>query len=169
MVLQSDLESSSPRIIFGKSEKPVLNAQCKSVTTMTAGANSQIPSCPKGCKGKVWRDGHWPPMFGEPIQRWSCCICGYKFSDPEDLERAKKAFQLVERIESMKLKSSDDIGSDCQICVENDKETKNLSADQTTILVVPQKREKEDQKGAVLEFQFSLKKQDRAKTTYEPY
>ena len=33
----------------------------------------------------------------------------------------------------------------------------------------PQKREKEDQKGAVLEFQFLLKKQGRAKTTYEPY
>ena len=167
----SDSESSSPRIIFGKSEKPVINAQSKSVTTMTAGANSQIPSCPKGCKGKVWRDGHWPPMFGEPIQCWSCCICGYKFSDPEDLERARKAFQLVERIESMKLKSSDDIASTRQICVENIKETKNLVAEPQSKLVIPQKREydAQDFKGAVVEFLFYMQKAGRAKDTWEPY
>ena len=160
--LQSDSETS-PDGVFGK--KPVLTI-CKSVTTMTAGTNSQIPPCPKGCKGKVWRDGHYPSMFGYPIQRWSCRECGYKFSDPKDLERAKKALQDLESIESMKLKSPNDIDSDCQICV---KETKNLVADQTTTLVIPQKHEKQDQKGAVIEFLFYLQKQGRAQGTYTPY
>jgi integrase len=110
-------------------------------------------------------------MFGEKIQRWSCRDCAFKFSDPLDVERAKKALQAIESIESMKLKSPDDIGSNCQICVENNKETKNLVADQTTTLVIPQKREydKQDQKGAVVEFLFYMQKENRAKDTYEPY
>ena len=44
VVLQSDSEISSPSV-FGTSEKPVLNAQCKSAATNAAGANSQIPQC----------------------------------------------------------------------------------------------------------------------------
>ena len=169
--LQSDSESSSPRIIFGNSEKPVLNVPCKSDKTIAAGTNSQIPSCPRCGSGRVWRDGHRLPMFGEKIQRWSCRDCAFKFSDPLDVERAKKALQAIESIESMKLKSPDDIGSNCQICVENNKETKNLVADQTTTLVIPQKREydKQDQKGAVVEFLFYMQKENRAKDTYEPY
>ena len=135
---------------------------------MTAGTNSQIPKCPKGCRGKVWRDGHYSPMFGDSIQRWSCCECGYKFSDPKDLVKAKKALQDVERIESMKLKSPDDIDSNCQICV-NDKETKNLVADQTTTLVIPQKHEKADQKGAVVNFIFHLQQQEKAEVTQTGY
>jgi len=45
--LQSDSEGSLPRIIFGSSENPVLNAQGKSATTNAAGAYSQIPTCPR--------------------------------------------------------------------------------------------------------------------------
>jgi hypothetical protein len=133
---------------------------------MTAGTNSQITPCPRGCKGKVWRDGHYLSMFGDPIQRWSCCACGYKFSDPKDLLKAKKALQQVEKIESMKLKSPRDIDSNCQICVT---ETKNLVADQTTTLVIPKKHEKEDLKGAVVSFIWHLKRQNYAEDTLYGY
>jgi hypothetical protein len=108
------------------------------------------------------------PYVWRPIQRFSCCECGYKFSDPKGLEKARKALKDVETVESMELKSQKAIVTSRQIRV-NDKETKNLVAEQTSILVPPQKHEKQDQKGAVIEFQFWLKKQQRAKTTYEPY
>jgi hypothetical protein len=49
-------------------------------------------------------------------------------------------------------------------------ETKNLTAEQK-ILVAPRRNDLtvEYQKGAILEFQFWLKNQGRAKNTYEPY
>ena len=168
--MQFDSESSSPRVVFGNQEKPEINAQCKSAANIAAGVNSQIPPCPKGCKGKVWRDGNYFPMFGEPIQRWSCCECGYKFSDPKDLQKAKKALQQVESVESIKLKSADHIETNCQICVENIKETKNLVAEPQK-LVIPQKREYDiqDQRGAVVNFVFYLQQQEKAETTQRGY
>jgi C4-type Zn-finger protein len=82
-------ENSSPESAFGN-QKLVSKSFCKSVTKVSAGINSQIIKCPKGCNGKIWRDGYYTPMFGERIQRWSCCECGYKFSDPSGIERAEK-------------------------------------------------------------------------------
>ena len=49
--LQSGSETASPEIVFGK--KPVLKVPCKSVTTVSAGANSQISSCPKGSNARI--------------------------------------------------------------------------------------------------------------------
>jgi len=106
-------------------------------------------------------------LFGEPIQRWSCCNCGYKFSDPKDLEKAKKALQDVERIESMKIKSADDIDTNCQICV---KETKNSVAEQQ-IVSIPQKHELDLPKlrGAIVEFSWYQQKNGASEDTYMPY
>ncbi len=77
--LQSDPEVKSP--VFGK--KPVLNSSCKSVATITAGSNSQIPMCPNcGPKTlKIYRDGQWYNKDGWAIQRWLCNRCGHRFSD----------------------------------------------------------------------------------------
>ena len=124
--------------------------------------------CPQCSSDKVWRDGHRTPMFGERIQRWSCRDCGYKFSDPRDVEKANKVFQEAKKFEANTLKSNKGIVRDYQICVS---ETKNLVAEQTGLLVVPQKREYDiqDLKGAVVEFLFYMQKEGRAKDTYEPY
>lgn len=155
---------SSPRIVFGKEQKPVLKAKGKSVFLKSAGTNSQIPSCPKGCRGKVWQQGHWKKHLYE-IQRWMCCECGYIFSDPKQLKEANKKLQRVETIESMELKSPRDIDSNCQIRV---KETKNLGAEEKTICI-PQKHEKEDLKGAVISFIWHLKRQNYAEDTLYAY
>ncbi len=85
---------------------------------------------------------------------------------PKTLRRAKKALQDVETIESMKLKSPDSLDTNCQICVKET--TKNLVADQTT-LVIPQKHEKADQKGAVVNFIFHLQQQEKAEVTQRGY
>jgi transposase-like protein len=134
----------------------------------------QSLSCPECGNKKVWRDGHRTPMFGDPIQRWSCPKCFYKFSDPVDVENARKACQQAQTIESMKLKSDAGISSTRQICVENNKETKNLVADQITTLVVPQKRELDPEKrqkikGAIVDFVWHLQKNAYSEDTYLPY
>jgi integrase/transposase-like protein len=126
------------------------------------------PNCPSCASVKVWRDGHRPAMFGDPIQRWSCRDCGYKFSDPNDVERAKRAFREAQTPDSKMLKGGGGISSARQICVS---ETKNLVAEQTGLLKVPQKRDFDIQglKGAVVEFLFWLQKEGRAKATLDPY
>jgi integrase len=159
LVLQSDPEASSP--VFGK--KLVLKSPCKSVATITAGSNSQIPSCPKGCKDKVWRDGHYPSLFGEPIQRWYCRKCGRRFSDPQVVSKAHGTFERLERIESESLKRRNDIVTNRQICVS---ETKNLDAEQqkTGVLL---RNEAALTNGKIVEYEFWMLKRGYAQSTIE--
>ncbi|MBT0160231.1 site-specific integrase [Candidatus Bathyarchaeota archaeon A05DMB-2] len=88
-------------------------------------SNSAI-SCPKCGSKKVWRDAKRYTKLGDEIQRWFCRNCGRRFSDPEDVAKARNTLEHIERIESKTLKSADDIVANCQICVT---ETKNLAAE----------------------------------------
>lgn len=83
------------------------------------------PLCPACSSEKVWRDGLRYPTFGDPIQRWLCRVCGFRFSDPEGVKKASEAFRQAQSIETQSLKSADDIVVNSQICVS---ETKNLVA-----------------------------------------
>ncbi len=81
----------APETIFGPQKAGSKNRKSES-PACSAGASSQIPTCPK-CGPKtavVWRDGTYTPMFGEPIQRYLCRRCGLRFSDPAGVETAKK-------------------------------------------------------------------------------
>lgn len=102
-------------------------------------------------------------MFGDQIQRWLCRDCGLRFSDPNDLQKAKKAVETVEIIETKLLKSLNDTVVTRQICV---KETKNLVAEQK--LEVPQRSEL-DLKGAIIDFVWLLKKENKAEGTIRNY
>jgi integrase len=84
------------------------------------------PLCPRCHSKKVWKDAKRYTKLGDEIQRWYCRDCGRRFSDPEDVARARSTFERVERIESKSLKTPDDIGTIRQICVT---ETKNLVAE----------------------------------------
>jgi integrase len=106
--------------IFGKAGS---KSTGKSDSQKSADTN---PLCPKCGSKKVWRDGLRYPMFGDQIQRWLCRVCGVRFSDLKDVERAKRAFKQVEKIESKSLKSTGNKDTTSQICV---KETKNLAAE----------------------------------------
>lgn len=103
-------------------------------------------------------------MFSDPIQRWLCRDCGYRFSDPEDVKRAWNAFEHVERLESKTLKSDVAISSARQICVS---ETKNLVAEQQK-LEVPQRTEV-NLKGAIVDFLWQLKRKNYAEDTLSSY
>jgi len=134
----------------------------KSDLQESAGANHPCPQCNSA---KLWKDGLRSPMFGDPIQRWLCRDCGYRFSDPEDVERAWNAFEHVERLESKTLKSDVGISSARQICVS---ETKNLVAEQETVLEVPQRTEV-NLKGAIVDFLWQLKRKNYAEDTLSSY
>jgi integrase len=110
-------------------------------------------------------------MFGAPIQRWSCKDCGFKFSDPNDVKRTKKAYQKAQVLEAKMLKTNQDIPIGCQICVTKETSKNLASAEHTGLLTVPQKREfdLQDLRGAVVEFLFWMQKEGRAKDTYDPY
>ena len=122
------------------------------------------PLCPQCSSKKLWRDGTRSLMFGEPIQRWLCRECGLRFSDPNELLQAKKAVATVEMIETKSLKTQSDNLLNSQICVM---ETKNLVTEQQ-ILSVPQKSEM-DQNGAIVDFLWYLKKENKADGTINGY
>ena len=84
------------------------------------------PLCPKCGSKKVWRDAKRYTKLGDEIQRWYCRDCGRRFSDLQDVAKARSTFERLERIESKSLKSGKDIVTTCQICVT---ETKNLVAE----------------------------------------
>jgi len=85
----------------------------------SAGANPQCPQCQSS---RAWRDGHRETPLGEQIQRWSCRDCGYRFSDPNDLEKTRNE---TRKLEAKISKATSDIIVTRQICVE---ETKNLGS-----------------------------------------
>ena len=153
-------QATSPECIFGT--KAGQN-NCKSEPSHDSAGTS--PLCPKCDSKKLWRDGLRSPMFGEVIQRWLCRDCGHRFSDPQDVERAWKTFERAEMLETKTLKSGVDISSVRQICVS---ETKNLDAEQKTVLEVPQRTEV-NLKGAIVDFLWQLKRKNYAEDTLNSY
>lgn len=87
---------------------------------------SASPLCSRCGSKRVWRDAKRYTKLGDEIQRWSCRDCGRRFSDPQDVAKARSTFERLEMIESKSLKSGNGIVSSCQICVT---ETKNLDAE----------------------------------------
>jgi integrase len=121
-------------------------------------------------------------MFGEELQRWQCRECEHRFSDPLDLEKAKKALHDVQTIESKELKRASAFPTNRQICDEILADlastnpiqgTKNLVTEQIN-KVVPQKPElsieqRQKLKGAIVEYMWNLQKNGASEDTYMPY
>ncbi len=141
----------------------------ESTTIMATSANTQSPLCPKCSNRKVWRAGIRSQMFGLPIQRWLCRSCGFRFSDPEDVTRAKHEFEQVQAIESKSIKSASDYSTNCQICVNNFKETKKLAAEKQIASTIPQINQVEDPKSAIVDFLWQLKRKNYSEDTIKPY
>ena len=145
---QNTAISSSPA-----SNVPKPEPQQKATPTIT-------PSCPRCSSKKIWQDAKRYTSEGFEIQRWSCRDCGYRFSDPNDVQKAKAAAKLVERIDTKSLKSKDALVTNRQICV---KETKNLAAEPKMIEVL--RRNEAENKGVIVGFSFWLLKQGYSQAT----
>lgn len=62
--------------------KAGMDGSCESTAVTVAATNSQIPTCPNGCKtGKIYRDGLRYNVDGSTTQRWFCTRCGQRFSN----------------------------------------------------------------------------------------
>lgn len=107
------------------------------------------PLCPRCKSNKVWRDGQRETLIGEKIQRWSCRLCNYRFSDPDELQKARSA---VEFLETKISKATADIVTTRQVCVT---ETKNLPAEHQTTEVL--RRNEAEVKGKIIEHARSEK------------
>jgi integrase len=103
-------------------------------------------------------------MLQGNVQRWLCRNCGLRFSDLQDVQKAWSAFEHIERIDAKSLKRGGDKVTTRQICVT---ETKNLATEQKTI-EVPCRKEV-DLKGAIVEFLWQLKKENRSEDTIKAY
>jgi len=117
-------------------------------------------SCPRCRSSRLWRAGVRHSAFGDQIQRWFCRDCRFRFSDPEDVQ---KAWSAIERFERQSLKSGSNIVSNSQICVT---ETKNLAAEQQKTEVL-RRNDLSTAKGKIVEYEFWMMKQGYAKTTIE--
>jgi transposase-like protein len=125
-------------------------------TQASAGASPQILACPKcGPKtSKIWRDGTYTSMFGEPIQRYICRRCGYRFSDPAAVEAAKKRLQQDLSLETNALKTGVCLSSSRQICAE---EAKNLVAEKQETVVL--RKETFDINTTLAKYEWYLQKE----------
>jgi integrase len=120
-------------------------------------------SCPRCRSRRLWRAGVRHSNFGDEIQRWLCRDCRFRFSDPENVQRAWSSIERFETVDRQSLKSGDDIVSNSQICVT---ETKNLAAEQQKTEVL-RRNDLSTAKGKIVEYQFWMMKQGYAKTTIE--
>jgi integrase len=151
----AELTSNPYSDVFGTK---VGSKSCKSELAQgSAGTSSQIPICPKcGCN-KVWRNGQ-RAIYSEIIQRWLCKTCGFRFSDPGQLESFRTIMARLESKngDSKPIKSQTDSLSSCQICV---KEAKNLVPEQL-LSQIPEKRL--EIAGRLVDFSWKMQKEGYA-------
>ncbi len=125
----------------------------------SASETNAVTNCPQCKSQKVWRDGN-RQYYGQKIQRWICRDCGLRFSDPNELQQAKKAVEILSTVDTKSLKTFEDIVAKGQICVM---ETKNLAAEPQTTEVL--RRNENDVKGKILEYIWWLKKNGYSEQT----
>lgn len=126
---EEDLECSpKAKSTVASSNTPQSKNDTTYITEPPTVRSNSLVSCPKCGSKKVWRDAKRYTKLGIEIQRWFCRDCGRRFSDPEDVAKARSTLERIERIESKSLKSGSSIVSNRQICVTAE-ETKNLAAE----------------------------------------
>jgi integrase/predicted RNA-binding Zn-ribbon protein involved in translation (DUF1610 family) len=141
--------------IFGK--EAGLNGGKSECMGRSAGAS---PLCPQCGSANLWRSGFRYSILGEKIQRWLCRKCGFRFSDPEDVEASRIRFGALQRIQSKSLKAETDRSSDRQISAV---EAKNLAGEQKNDIKVL--RGKQDPKGKLVEFAWWMRQEGYAEET----
>jgi integrase len=144
------------------SERIFGNIVSKDTSVKATESNSQIPTCPNcGPKTKkVWRAGTYQSLLGDVIQRWLCCQCGLRFSDPDDAALAKERLQQEFTFEAHTLKNSDALSNSCQISAWK---AKNLEP--TTTCNEKVGISLQETKGQIVEFAWWMQKEGYAEAT----
>ena len=107
-------EATSPDSLFGKSSSPCI---CKSEPVQGSANTSPLNPCPHCGSSSLYRDGLRYLADGGCSQRWLCRDCGFRFSE-----------KPLQKNQEWSINTETDIVSKRQICVDNNKETKNLTS-----------------------------------------
>ena len=117
---------------------------------------AQSLKCPECGSKKVWKAG-LRYKASEEVQRYLCRDCGFRFSDPEfSRNNAKNDLNVLTQ------------SKDCQICVTQTTETKNLIAVKTkekTAGETGKSKTTNNLKGELVNYAWWMKKNGYAKTT----
>jgi hypothetical protein len=125
--------------------------------------------CPECGSSKVFRNGTAKSNFDVKIQRYVCCSCGRRFSDPDDLKKAKAVADSYLPYEGLKVKDKNKQGS--QVCALIG-DAKNLTLETTEKISVSQREKPKAERGIniiVKDYQWQLKKEGRADVTIRNY
>ncbi len=114
-------------------------------------------TCPECGSQRLYKAGNRYLANGEPIQRWLCRDCGYRFSE-------KKPQPLSLKTSKQPLNSQNRLVSSSQICAILE-EAKNLTTATETKTVAGEKTI--DAKGKIIEHAWYLKKLGRSDATIE--
>ena len=124
-----------------------------------------MPKCPECSGSKTWKDG-FRYFQGNPIQRYLCRSCGYRFSDPSlNVSKDPECNQSVHR---MALNMPSSLLSNRQICVTQTKGMKNLAEVESRTQKNPTREgtaQSADIKGKIVEFTWWMQKQGYALET----
>jgi integrase/transposase-like protein len=134
--------------------------------SLSEGDSSTSLLCPKCASKKLWRDGNTYSLLGDKIQRWLCRDCGLRFSDPKDLQTARKLMKQVETVGTVDtkiLKSKTDKVVDRRI-KNSVEETKNLAAEQQDFEVL-RGNEAGEFKQKIFEYTVWLRSNGRSEAT----
>jgi integrase/DNA-directed RNA polymerase subunit RPC12/RpoP len=123
------------------------NESQQNVTTSMPKASQDALSkdiqCPECCSSKVFRNGRTYSNFDMKIQRYVCRSCGRRFSDPDDLKRAKQVADSY--LPTLNLKVKDANIEDSQVCVLKE-EAKNLTRETSEQISVSQREKQKETK-----------------------
>jgi transcription elongation factor Elf1 len=135
-------------------------------------ALNKMVQCPECGSSKVYRNGAAYNNFDIKIQRYVCRSCGRRFSDPDDLKRAKQVADSY--LPTLSLKSKGTNIENSQVCVLN-QEAKNLTLETSEKISVSQGENPPQatlEKGIgiiVKDFQHQLNLEGRADITIKHY
>ena len=132
------------------------------MTTFDAQSKLKCPDCGST---KIFRNGISKSNLNIIIQRCVCRFCDRRFSDPDDLKKAKAVANSYLPYEGLKVKGKNK--QDSQVCASIG-DTKNLTLETIEKINVSQREKTKAERRIdiiVKDFQWQLKKEGKADTT----
>jgi integrase/DNA-directed RNA polymerase subunit RPC12/RpoP len=133
--------------------------------------STELLKCPDCGSNKIFRNGFAQSNFDVKIQRYLCSNCGRRFSDPDDLKKARQVANSYLPCDTNTLKSNNNDCPAIQLCVIEG--TKKLVAEtfgtQLPSVSLGKNEAPSNISLIVKDFQWQLKKEGKADVTIRNY
>jgi integrase/DNA-directed RNA polymerase subunit RPC12/RpoP len=113
----------------------------RTIPAASQDARSKDIQCPECGSAQMFRNGITCSNFDVKIQRYVCRSCGRRFSDPDDLKRAKQVADSY--LKTLNLKVKDANIENSQVCVLKE-EAKNLTGETSEQISVSQREKQKE-------------------------